>query len=224
MNFNKNIVLGSGSPRRKLLLKELGFNFRILTSKADEVPLPHLKREKIAEYLAEEKANSLSGQIKENEILITADTIVCLGSVMLGKPSDSLNAIEMLSLLNGRRHQVYTGICLFKNNEKKIFSVESNVVFRKLNENEIQKYIEVYKPFDKAGSYGAQESLPEGINSCSEKEIKFMKKFGFEKLFERTLPEENINRIPLIDHIEGSYFNVMGLPVVELFEELMVFS
>ena len=222
-DFKKKILLGSGSPRRKTLLKELGIDFRILVSETDEIPLPHLLRGDIAKYLADEKADILKNKIHADEILITADTIVWLNSSMLGKPENEDEAFRILSKLNGCMHQVYTGICLMDVNTRKTFCVESNVLFRRLTETEIREYVHLYKPFDKAGAYGAQESLAEGVNPCSEKEIKFLKKYGIENLFERTLSTEKKKRIPIIDHIDGSYFNVMGLPVVELIEELKVF-
>ncbi len=223
-NIKKKILLGSGSPRRILLLKELGLNFRVLISDADETPLSDHLRGDIAKYLSEKKAEALKNKIHENEILITADTIVWLDSSMLGKPANSEEAVEMLNLLSGRRHQVYTGVTLTDQSSKKTFCVESNVVFKTLNEIETRKYIQEYQPYDKAGSYGAQECLMEGVNPCSKKEIQFLKNHGIELFFERTLAMDKKKHIPIIEHIQGGYFNVMGLPVVELIDELEAFD
>ena len=222
IQLNKKIVLGSGSPRRQLLLKELGLNFRTLISDTAEIPIPGLMGRKIAEYLSDEKAEALKNKINKDEILITADTIVWLNSHILNKPANSEEAFNMLSSLSGRKHQVYTGVTIINASTKKTFSVESSVVFKILNENEIRKYISEFKPYDKAGSYGAQECLSEGINPCSENEIKFLNKYQLDNFFEKTLAPEKKKHIPMIDHIDGSYYNVMGLPIVELMEELFV--
>jgi septum formation protein len=217
--LDKKIVLGSGSPRRKLLLQEIGLDFRVLISDTDETPLPHHSGEEIAIHLAQEKAEALKDKINENEILVTADTIVWLDE-LFGKPLNEKIAFEMLKKLNGKKHIVFTGVCLLNKNFKVSFHVESSVYFKNLSDNEIKEYIQLYKPFDKAGSYGAQECLPHGINPCSDKEINFMKSYGLEKLFMNTQTIDSRKRIPLIDHIDGSYFNVMGLPIVELVDEL----
>lgn len=213
-------MLGSGSPRRKLLLRELGFHFYIQSSNTAEIPLPHLVKGDIAVYLAEEKTDNLKQFIKGDELLLTADTIVCLEEKVLGKPGDSSHAFEMLKLLSGKTHQVYTGICMMDKHKKKSFCVQSNVNFHSLSDNEINHYIEVYHPFDKAGSYGAQECLPEGVNPCSKEEKKFLERIGEKDLYERTKSKSDAERIPLINYIDGSYFNVMGLPLIELVEEL----
>lgn len=217
MDIKKNkILLGSGSPRRKFLLQELGYVFRTLTSKTQEIPLPHLKGGDIALYLAEEKADALIHEINEEEILITADTIVWLDSSMLGKPIDAKEAFETILKLSGRKHEVYTGVCICDSTKRKLFCVKSEVVFKQLSKIDIQQYIEEYQPMDKAGSYGAQECLPEGMNPCSEEEINFLKKLGKEDICKKSLAEIKTNRIPFIEHIEGSYFNVMGFPIVQV--------
>ena len=222
IQLNKKLVLGSGSPRRQILFKELGLNFRTLISHTAEIPIPGLFGGKIAEYLSEEKAEALKNKIFDDEVLITADTIVWLNSSMLNKPTDSDDAFKMLSSLSGRKHQVFTGVTILNASSKKTFSVESSVVFKTLKQSEIYKYISEFQPYDKAGSYGAQECLSEGINPCSDKEIKFLNKYALDNFFERTLAPEKKKHIPMIDHIEGSYYNVMGLPIVELIEELLV--
>jgi septum formation protein len=218
--LNKKIVLGSGSPRRQLLLKEMEINFRVLLSNTNEIPLPHLTGSEIAVHLAEEKAVALKNQITDDEILVTADTIVWMNE-LFGKPADEKEAFGILKKLNGKVHFVYTGICILKGEFKLNFYSESKVFFQKLSDDDIRQYILLYKPLDKAGAYGAQECFPEGKNPCTEEEIIFMEKYGFENLFSNTQTRDSRKRIPIIDHIEGSYFNVMGLPVARLYEELV---
>lgn len=216
----KKILLGSGSPRRKQLIEALGFTFRVKQSHTEEIPKPGLRRNEIAEFLAEEKADALSDDRMNDEILITADTIVCLGDKVLNKPGDEDHAMQMLSELNGNTHQVYTGVCIISNSGKKLFSVESDVTFNVLSNDELLSYVRQYKPFDKAGSYGAQECLPARMNPCSESEISFLEKHQLDNLFSETLTNNDHNVIPLIKKIDGSYFNVMGLPIVELWEAI----
>ena len=220
---NKKVLLGSGSPRRRLLLKELGIDFRVMLSKTAEIPPPILKRDDIVKFLAEEKADVLKKELHSNEILITADTIVWLEDSMLGKPSNADDAFNMLLKLRGRNHQVYTAVCLDDGTKRKTFSVESNVHFKKVSDDDLREYIDLYKPFDKAGAYGAQECLQDGINPCSEKENKFLVKNHLYHLLNNSITTENKKRIPIIDRIEGCYFNVKGLPLVELVEELKGF-
>ena len=215
----KKLLLGSASPRRIFLFRELGLDFRVLTSETKEIPLPHLVAGDIAVSLAEEKAMALESKRERNELLITADTIVWHFSKMLGKPADSAEAFEMLKLLNGQKHHVYTGVCIMDGQTKKSFQVRSDVVFKKLSDEELKNYIKLYSPFDKAGSYGAQECLPDGMNPCSETEKIFLERNGLTDLLDSTISCGK-SRIALIDHIEGSYFNVMGLPIVELISEL----
>ena len=133
MDFKElKILLGSGSPRRKLLLQELGFSFRILTSKTAEIPLPHLKGGDIAKYLAEEKSDALLNELHNGEILITADTIVWLESTMLGKPLHAEEAFQMIKKLSGRKHEVYTGVCVCNRNKRELFCVNSEVFFKNI--------------------------------------------------------------------------------------------
>ena len=218
------IVLGSGSPRRKQLLSECGFNFIVRTKEIDETPPIGLVRADIAMKLAEMKASALEDTITQNEILVTADTIVCLDDLVLNKPKDAIHASEMLHLLSGKGHQVYTGVCILSRTKKVIFSCETDVYFNRLSDELIEKYIQNYSPYDKAGSYGAQECLPAGLNPCSAKELEFMKTINKSDLFEKTLIKSEKENIPIIQKIEGSYFNVMGLPVVELVDRLNSFT
>ncbi len=211
-----NIILGSGSPRRKQLLSEVGFHFEVRTKEIDETPPSGLHREEIAVRLSELKSIALQESISENEILITADTIVCFNDQVLGKPKDHTEAFAMLKLLNGNIHQVYTGVSIFRNHKLKSFFIGTDVEFNSLTDSMINEYIEIYKPFDKAGSYGAQECLPTGMNPCSQIEIEFLNQIENKNLLNNTLFHDNKVNIPIIKKINGSYFNVMGLPIKEL--------
>ena len=152
------ILLGSNSPRRKELLQSLGFDFEVVSINCDEVFPENLSVENIAGYLSELKANAYR-TLEENEVLLTADTIVTFEGKVLGKPKNKEEAIEMLSHLSGKTHQVYTGIT-FKTAEKTIKKTDvADVVFAEISDEEIDFYIKNYQPFDKAGSYGIQEWL-----------------------------------------------------------------
>lgn len=150
------IILASKSPRRQALLKGLGIDFETRTKEVEEVYPDHLKGKEIAEFLAELKAKGF-GELKEKELLITSDTIVCLGEEILGKPKDKTDAIRMLTMLSGKAHQVVTAVCLQSTSFKKTFSVITNVHFDVLSNEQIQYYVDNFQPLDKAGSYGVQE-------------------------------------------------------------------
>ena len=152
------ILLGSNSPRRKELLQNLGFDFEVVSINCDEIFPDHLEVKNIASYLSELKANAYRN-LEKNEILLTADTVVTFEGKVLGKPKNREEAIEMLSHLSGKTHQVYTGIS-FKTLEKIITKTDvADVEFSKITDEEIAFYIKNYQPFDKAGSYGIQEWL-----------------------------------------------------------------
>jgi septum formation protein len=157
-----NIILGSGSPRRAELLKLAGFEFTVIPSNIDESIPEQLESHKAAVYIAGKKARSLKGALKENDLLITADSVVILENKILGKPSDEKEARNILSLLSGEKHQVITGVCLMSIHKELLFDSRSTVFMERLTEQEIEHYIHHYKPFDKAGSYGIQEWI--GIN------------------------------------------------------------
>ncbi len=185
-----NVILGSGSPRRKELLDELGVDFTTVNLRVKESYPEGLKDAEIALFLANLKAMAYpSAHLTDKTILITADTIVCLNDEVIGKPEDEVHAFEILRSLSGRTHSVITAVCLRNNSMKKLFHNETKVTFKILSDEEINYYIQRYKPFDKAGAYGIQEWI--GL-------------IGIEK-------------------IEGSYFNVMGLPVHQLYDELQQF-
>jgi septum formation protein len=217
---NKNIVLCSASPRRQQLLKELGFEFEVLARDVDETFPKNLQAEDVAIFLAHKKAEFFGDDLMDGKIYITADTIVWLNHEVLNKPANREDAFTMLKKLSGNMHHVFTAVCFSSVKKKITISVKSNVCFRKIPDEEIKYYIEHYKPFDKAGSYGAQECLPEGMNPCSDDEIKFLESINKTDLFERTLSKDK-KHFPLIQSIEGSYFNVMGLPIVEVYNTIV---
>jgi septum formation protein len=186
---NFKIILASRSPRRQQLLSELGLDFDVSVREFDETYPEGLNGREIAEFISVSKARSFEGQVKGNEIVITADTIVWCNDKVLGKPKDDADAVYMLSQISGNTHEVITGVTLLSADKEKTFSVSSKVTFDKLSMEEIRYYIDNFQPFDKAGAYGIQEWI--GLAACSS--------------------------------IEGSYFNVVGLPVRTLYRELKEF-
>jgi septum formation protein len=190
INFNKyDIILASQSPRRQQLLKDMGFDFRVIVTDAEEIYPATMPLLQIPVYLAEVKANAITAELKENTLIISADTIVAIEDKVLGKPKDEKDAIDILQQISGRMHQVITGVCLKSKAKQHSFYALSNVYFRHLSDEEINYYITKFKPYDKAGAYGVQEWI------------------GYVG----------------IEHIEGSYFNVMGLPTQMLYKELIHF-
>ncbi len=187
--FPYQIILGSNSPRRHELLTSLGFKFLNKPINADESFPIDLLAEEIPLYLAEKKADAYEDELKDNEILITADTIVWCEGKVFNKPANFVEGKLMLETLSGKMHEVFTGVCLKSGNKQTTFYDVSKVYFKKLKPEEIEYYLMNFSPYDKAGGYGVQDWL------------------GYIG----------------IDKIEGSFYNVMGLPVKELFEELVKF-
>lgn len=180
------LVLGSGSPRRKELLSQLGYSFEVRKGDADEIAPSHLNGNETAVFLALQKAENLKHTLSPNELLITSDTEVWKGSKRFGKPVNLEEAKAMLLELSGDVHQVISSICICDLERTESTSVTTNVFFKPLTEEEIEYYVSNFKPLDKAGAYGIQEWI--GLIG--------------------------------IERIEGSYFNVVGLPVFELTEML----
>lgn len=149
------IILASKSPRRQELLKLMGFNFSVELKEVDETYPEGLKPAEIAQYVSEKKASAF-GSVKD-AIVITADTIVALESEILGKPRDRAHAQEMLRKLAGRRHEVYTGVTLLSSRQTISFYDVTEVYCKEVAEQEIDYYIDHFKPYDKAGSYGVQD-------------------------------------------------------------------
>ena len=151
-----NIILSSNSPRRKELLAGLGVDFEVKVIKGVDESYPDtLPSKDVAEYIAREKAAAYT--VGEDELVITADTVVIVGDDILGKPHNEADARRMLRELSGRTHHVVTGVCMKTRNAEHSFSVKTGVTFKTLTDKEIDYYIAHYKPFDKAGAYGIQE-------------------------------------------------------------------
>lgn len=186
---HKNIILASGSPRRQQYFKELDINFTIQLKEVEEIYPNHLKAAEITNFLAELKATAFN-ELNENDIIITSDTIVWHENKALGKPKDYQDAFAMLQSMSGKTHEVITSVC-FKTSSKvnTIFEV-TKVTFKELSSEAITYYLDNYKPFDKAGSYGIQEWI--GLIGISK--------------------------------IEGSYANVVGMPVDKVYDKLVEFA
>ena len=184
---NYRVLLASKSPRRRQLLEGCGIAFEIADGReAEEVYPSTLPTEQVAEYLSGLKSDAYADVLATEDLLITADTVVIAGGEILGKPVDRADAVRMLRLLSGCEHKVITGVTLRTVAKKESFSCESRVRFRGLTDEEIEYYIDTYRPYDKAGAYGIQEWI------------------GY----------------VAIEAIEGSFYNVMGLPVQALYVRL----
>ena len=185
-----HIILASNSPRRKELLAGLDIPFDVRVIDGIDESFPHdLLTKDIAGYIAKKKADAYQQTMAADELIITADTIVILGQKVMGKPKDAAEAVRMLQELSGHTHQVITGVCLTTKEKQMNFSVETDVTFKTLTDEEIRYYVEHYRPFDKAGAYGIQEWIGHvGVTGMN-----------------------------------GSYFNVMGLPVQRIYEALKMF-
>ncbi len=152
------LVLASGSPRRKQLLTDAGFAFTIETRPTDEAFPDTMPPDDVAEFLARQKADEFRHD-SGNRLIITADTVVILDNQILNKPADAAEAYQMLRSLSGRSHRVRTGVCILAPGELTSFTDEATVTFANLTDAEIEYYIQVCKPFDKAGAYGAQDFI-----------------------------------------------------------------
>jgi len=187
---DRHIILASHSPRRRFLLKQLGLEFTEISAEVDESFPEGLTPDEIAIFLAEKKADHFEELLEDpKNILITADTLVLINGLILGKPEGEEGARKMLKTISGSMHQVVTGICLRSSDKSRSFTSWTDVYFKDLSDDEINYYLENFKPYDKAGAYGIQEWI------------------GYIG----------------ITRIEGSYFNVMGMPVQRLYEELRRF-
>lgn len=153
------LILGSGSPRRRMYLKALGLPFIVQKKEVDEIYPNHLQGEKIAEYLAELKAGPFKNQLVDKDILITADTVVWHKKTSLAKANGPKEALEMLQRLSGDWHQVITAVCFTTKHAQQTISETTQVKFMDFSEAELNHYIQADKPYDKAGAYGIQEWL-----------------------------------------------------------------
>jgi len=156
MKNERPLILASSSPRRKYLMTEAGFNFTVEKPEVDETWPKEIPVDQVAKYLASKKAEFFRLKIHE-EIVVTADTVVILFNEILNKPADRHEAIEMLSRLSGRTHLVMTGVCILSKEKEESFDDTTEVEFQSLTRTEIEYYVDNYKPFDKAGAYGAQD-------------------------------------------------------------------
>ncbi len=186
MNIPK-IILASKSPRRQELLAQMDVNFEIVLKEVDESYPDNLTPEEVAVYIAEKKAKAYDGTLVENEAVLTADTIVTIDNLILGKPENAVDAVRMLKLLSGRMHRVVTGVCILYRQEYNLFHDVSQVFFRTLTEAEIESYVQNYKPFDKAGAYGIQEWV--GITAIQRIEGSYTNVVGLptEKVYQQLL-------------------------------------
>jgi septum formation protein len=187
---DRMLILASASPRRQQLVSGLDIQYIVEIPNHNEESFDSsMPFENVPEYLAKMKSESFGRNLEDNEILLTADTLVLCDGKILGKPIDRDDAIFMLRSLSGKKHTVITGVFIKSNFGYTQFSSSTDVFFRELSNDEIIFYVDNYSPYDKAGSYGAQEWI------------------GY----------------VAIEKIEGSYFNVMGLPVQKLYRELVLF-
>lgn len=188
---NFHIILASGSPRRREIFKILSLDFSVKTKETEEVYPKELPAEKVSEYLAELKAKAFENEVLVDDklIVITSDTTVVIDNKIIGKPKDRADAVEMLRILSGRKHTVYSGVCIKSKTKTVTFTASTDVWFKELSDEEIVFYVDTYKPFDKAGAYAVQEWIGAAA----------------------------------ISRIEGSYYNVMGLPSKMLYTELEKF-
>lgn len=186
----RRLILASASPRRRQLLAGLDVEFELAQPYSVEERWPEgLVPEQVPQYLSVLKSDGYPQELLPDDILLTADTVVITAGRILGKPAGEDDACRMLGMLSGRTHKVITGVTLRGPERRHTFSTESYVRFRRLDDEEIQYYVQRYRPFDKAGSYGIQEWI------------------GYVG----------------IESIEGSFYNVMGLPVQRLYCELKEF-
>lgn len=185
MKLSSELILASGSPRRKQLLEDIGLSFEVKTVFFEEDFPKSMPTVKVAEFLAVGK-NKANRESLMDQIILTADTVVIFNDKILGKPADEEDAIKTIQLLSGKVHEVVTGVCISDLNKQVTFSNTTKVKFRKLSTEEVEYYVSHFKPMDKAGSYAIQEWI--GLIG--------------------------------IEWIEGSYYNVVGLPVDEVYRIL----
>ncbi|MBC6401321.1 MAG: septum formation protein Maf [Ekhidna sp.] len=186
MKLSNELILGSGSPRRKQLLQDAGFKFQVKTIPFDEVFPNELEPENVAEFLAIRKNREQRKNIAD-QIVLTADTVVIHKNKILGKPNSSKEAIQTIKSLSGDIHEVITGVCISTRQKLISFSSGTEVKLKKLSSEEIEFYVTNFQPMDKAGSYAIQEWI--GLIG--------------------------------VEWIKGAYYNVVGLPIAEVYEILL---
>ena len=182
-----NIILASGSPRRQQFFKDMDLHYTIRLKEIEEIYPEHLQAEEITNFLAELKANAFENDLKENDILVTSDTIVWLKGKALGKPKDYNDAFKMLQELSNQTHEVITSVCLKSLDKTEVFHCVTKVTFSDLSDEAIRYYLDNYKPFDKAGSYGIQDWI--GLIGISKIEGSYTNVVGLptEMLFQKLM-------------------------------------
>ena len=157
MDKKYKIVLASGSPRRQQFFKDFDLEFEVRLKEVDEIYPDHLKAEEITNFLAELKAKAFDGELAQNEVLVTSDTLVWLNGKALGKPKDYDDAFQILKSLSNDTHEVITSVCFTTTEKSETLFDVTKVTFSELSDNAIRYYLDNYKPLDKAGAYGIQE-------------------------------------------------------------------
>ncbi len=188
--LKRPLILASKSPRRQQLLQQAGIPYRLETLDVPEDFPEDMAVGDVAAFLAQKKARAAASFIRDQEIVLAADSIVILGETIFGKPKDYDDAVHILKSLSGNIHRVITGVCLLSRERERTFSGMSKVHFATLSREEIDFYLKHYQPYDKAGAYAIQEWI------------------GLAK----------------IQRIEGTYSNIMGLPMEQVYRELMRFQ
>ena len=182
-----NIILASGSPRRQQFFKEMDLHYTIRLKEIEEIYPEHLQAEEITNFLAELKASAFENELKENDVLVTSDTIVWLNGKALGKPKDYDDAFKMLQQLANKTHEVITSVCLKSFDKTDVFHCVTKVTFANLSDEAIKYYLDNYQPFDKAGSYGIQDWI--GLIGISKIEGSYTNVVGLptEMLFQKLM-------------------------------------
>ena len=182
-----NIILASGSPRRQQFFKEMDLHYTIRLKEIEEIYPEHLQAEEITNFLAELKASAFENELKENDVLVTSDTIVWLNGKALGKPKDYDDAFQMLQQLANQTHKVITSVCLKSIDKTEVFHCVTKVTFANLSDEAIKYYLDNYQPFDKAGSYGIQDWI--GLIGISKIEGSYTNVVGLptEMLFQKLM-------------------------------------
>jgi septum formation protein len=190
MKLSKKLILASKSPRRKEILTQAGIDFEIRTLDTDEIYPEDMPLQQVPEYLAKLKANALKHSLADDEVILSADTIVLLKNTIFGKPKDFDDAVAILKSLSGATHEVISGVCMMTNHKTITFTDVTKVTFKELKLADIHYYINTFQPFDKAGAYAIQEWI--GLIGISK--------------------------------IEGNYYNIVGLPIHKVIEELRAYE
>jgi septum formation protein len=182
-----NIILASGSPRRQQFFNEMDLHYTIRLKEIEEIYPEHLQAEEITNFLAELKASAFENDLKENDVLVTSDTIVWLNGKALGKPKDYEDAFKMLQQLANQTHEVITSVCLKSIDKSDVFHCVTKVTFANLSDEAIRYYLDNYQPFDKAGSYGIQDWI--GLVGISKIEGSYTNVVGLptEMLFQKLM-------------------------------------